>query len=124
MSNELIFSGVSVFASVVALVFVILRKPTVTTVTQPCSECIMLKAQLDKAELNAKLADRKAGADILASYADQAVAAAEQLGGSGPDKLQRALDALRVLDAGDNGKRDWTDAQHRIAIEAAILRSK
>ena len=41
-------------------------------------------------------------------------------GGTGEEKLRHALGAAKRLDEGDNGTRDWSDAQIRIAIEAAL----
>ena len=58
--------------------------------------------------------------EVLEEYALQAVAYAEQVGGSGAEKLRHAIEAAQKLDAGDNGRRDWSDAQIRIAIEAAL----
>lgn len=65
-------------------------------------------------------ASAKISPDVLMQYAKQAVAYAEQLGGTGKEKLVRAVEAAQKLDAGDNGKRDWSDAQLRIAIEAVV----
>jgi hypothetical protein len=39
-------------------------------------------------------------------------------------ELRHAIGAAQRLDAGDNGKRDWSDSQIRIAIEAALARRK
>ena len=100
-----------------------------------------LRVQLDEAiaenarllEERAKLQDALHAAEVkvspetLAKYADEAVAYAEQMCAPGThkrDKLRVALDACKLRDAGDNGKRDWTDAEHRIAIEAALARKK
>lgn len=60
----------------------------------------------------------------LAEVAVRAVAYGEQMGKTPEEKLKHAIGAAQRLDAGDNGKRDWTDAQLRIAIEAEIQRSK
>lgn len=60
----------------------------------------------------------------LAEIALRAVAHGEQMGKTPSDKLTHAIRAAQRLDAGDNGKRDWSDAQLRIAIEAEINRSK
>ena len=97
-----------------------------------------LRAELDQAlaenkRLDAALADTqrelhaavvKVSPEVLASYAAQAVAAAEQLGGTKAEKLRKALEAARILDAGDNGRRDWSDAQIRLAIEAEVSKLK
>lgn len=99
---------------------------------------VELRAQLDQAlEENQRLqaegkrlsgelhaAELKLSPDLLVQYAAQAVSAAEQLGGTPGEKLRKALDAARALDAGDNGRRDWSDAQLRIAIEAEVGRRK
>ena len=94
-----------------------------------------LRAQLDQAleenkRLEAELAKcldelhvaavKAASPEVLQSIAAQAVAYAEQLGGTGPAKLAAALEAAQRLDAGDNGRRDFSDAQLRIAIEASL----
>jgi len=71
-----------------------------------------------RAELHAAVV--KISPEVLASYAKQAVAYAEQMGGTSEEKLRHALGAAYKLDEGDNGKRDWSDAQIRIAIEAAL----
>ena len=60
----------------------------------------------------------------LTEIALRSIAAAEQFGGSNEEKLRKATQAARRLDEGDNGKRDFTDAQLRIAIEAELNRSK
>jgi hypothetical protein len=60
----------------------------------------------------------------LTEVAVRAVAYGEQMGETPEEKLRHAVGAAQRLDAGDNGKRDWTDAQLRIAIEAEIKRSK
>lgn len=62
----------------------------------------------------------KIGPEVLAAYARQAVAYAKQMGGTNEEKLRHALGAAKRLDEGDNGTRDWSDAQIRIAIEAAL----
>lgn len=93
-----------------------------------------LRAQLDQAlaenkRLDVELAQTRADLhaatvkvtpQVLEEYAEQAVAYAEQVGGSGAEKLRHAIEAAQKLDAGDNGKRDWSDAQIRIAIEAVL----
>lgn len=60
----------------------------------------------------------------LTEVALRSVAYAEQMGGSPEEKLRHAVHAAQRLDAGDNGKRDWSDAQIRVAIEAEIARGK
>lgn len=40
------------------------------------------------------------------------------------DKLRTALESAQRLDAADNGKRDYSDAELRIAIEAELGRQK
>lgn len=64
----------------------------------------------------------KLSPEKLEEHARMAVAYAEQLGGDGPTKLRTALAASIRLDRDANGRQDWTDAQHRIAIEAALAR--
>lgn len=60
----------------------------------------------------------------LTEVAVRAVGHGQQMGGTGPERLAHAIHAAQRLDAGDNGKRDFTDAQLRIAIESEINRSK
>ncbi len=67
-------------------------------------------------------ARRKRGLS-LSEIAIRAAAYAEQMGGGPHGKLRQAIEAAQRLDAGDNGKRDFTDAQLRVAIEAEIHRS-
>lgn len=50
------------------------------------------------------------------------VATACDFGSASPDKMGATLDAARRLDVGDNGKRDFSDAEFRIAIEAEYRR--
>jgi hypothetical protein len=93
-----------------------------------------LRAQLDQALAeNARLitesavaSDRihalelKLSPESLSEHAAAAVAYAEQMGGSGEQKLRHALGASILSDKGANGTQDWTDAQHRIAIEGVL----
>ena len=51
-----------------------------------------------------------------------AVDYAEQMGGDKAQKLAHALGAAQRIDAADNGKRDYSDAEFRIAIEVALAR--
>jgi len=60
----------------------------------------------------------------LTELAVRAVAYGEQMGKTPEEKLRHAIGAAQRLDAGDNGKRDWSDSQIRIAIEAALARRK
>jgi hypothetical protein len=53
-------------------------------------------------------------------YAQQAVAYAKQIGGSHEDKLRHAVESFRQLDMADNGKRDFSDGEIRLAIEAVL----
>jgi hypothetical protein len=54
--------------------------------------------------------------------ATMAVDYAEMMGG--PDKLKHAIQAFGRIDLADNGKRDYSDAEARIAIEALLARRK
>jgi hypothetical protein len=76
----------------------------------------------ENAKLVAELHDAKVklSPEKLEEHARMAVAYAEQLGGDGPTKLRTALAASLRLDRDANGRQDWTDAQHRIAIEAVL----
>lgn len=66
---------------------------------------------------------RKKRGLTLTEIAVRAVAYGEQMGKSPDEKLRHAIGAAQRLDAGDNGKRDWTDAQLRIAVEAELNRA-
>jgi len=97
-----------------------------------------LRSELDLAlEENAKLvkenqtltdanhaAKLKLTSESLDAHAQRAVAYAEQMGGTNGEKLRHAMGASRRFDVEANGQQDWSDAQHRIAIEAAVKRSK
>ncbi len=54
--------------------------------------------------------------------ARMAVDYAEQMGGDSKAKLAHALSAFQRIDAADNGRRDYSDAEARIAIEATLGR--
>jgi hypothetical protein len=60
----------------------------------------------------------------LSEIAIRAVAYGEQMGKTPAEKLRHAVGAAQRLDAGDNGVRDYSDAQLRVAIEAEINRAK
>lgn len=66
---------------------------------------------------------RKKRGLTLTEIAVRAIAYGEQMGKSPDEKLRHAIGAAQRLDAGDNGKRDWTDAQLRIAVEAELNRA-
>lgn len=51
-----------------------------------------------------------------------AVDYAEQMGGDKSQKLAHAIGAAQRIDSADNGKRDFSDAELRIAIEACLAR--
>lgn len=51
-----------------------------------------------------------------------AVDYAEQMGGESAQKLAHAIGAAQRIDAADNGKRDFSDAELRIEIEATLAR--
>lgn len=70
------------------------------------------------------IAVRKKRGLTLAEVAVRSVAYGEQMGKTSEEKLRHAVGAAQRLDAGDNGKRDWSDAQLRIAIEAELNRGK
>jgi hypothetical protein len=53
-------------------------------------------------------------------YAARAAAYAEQMGGAGEEKLRHALDCFRALDEADNGRRDYSDKEARLSIEAHL----
>jgi len=63
--------------------------------------------------------------DTLQRIATDAVAATEQSHRHLPGRLKKraALTFAQKLDAGDNGQRDFSDAELSIAIEAAVNRA-
>lgn len=63
---------------------------------------------------------KAAGPEKLREHARLGVEHAEQMGGTGRQKLVHALAASIQSDRGANGVQDWTDAQHRVAIEAEL----
>ncbi len=69
-----------------------------------------------------KAAKARVTSETLDAHATRAVAYAESVGGSGADKLRHALSASKKFDVDANGTQDWSDSQHRIAIEAAVAR--
>lgn len=97
-----------------------------------------LRAQLDQAlEENKRLdaerkrledelhaAKAKVTTEQLDEHAMRAVLYAEQLGGTGAQKLLHACKASIKFDLDANGLQDWTDTQHRIAVEAAVAKLK
>ena len=56
--------------------------------------------------------------------ASMSVDYAEQMGGTGGQKLTHAIQAAQRIDSADNGKRDYSDAELRIAIESILGRRK
>ena len=68
------------------------------------------------------LSFRKQRKLTLAQAAGMGVDAAEQLIKEPKDRLAFALDVVRKLDLSADGKRDWNDAQIRLAVEAEVKR--
>jgi regulator of replication initiation timing len=87
---------------------------------QALEENKRLQAEMQQTREALHVATVKVTPEVLEEYALQAVAYAEQVGGTNVEKLRHAIEAAQKLDAGDNGRRDWSDAQIRIAIEAAL----
>lgn len=55
-----------------------------------------------------------------AEIARLAVDYAASMGGSSEEKLAHGIGAFQRIDLSDNGKRDFTDVEARIAIEAIL----
>ena len=70
------------------------------------------------------LSFRKQRKLTLAQAAEMAVKSAEQLVKEPKDRLAFALDVVRKLDLAADAKRDWSDAQIRLAVEAEVQRGK
>lgn len=58
----------------------------------------------------------------LPEAAGMGVDSAEQLIKEPKDRLAFAMDVVRKLDVSADGKRDWNDAQIRLAVEAEVKR--
>lgn len=80
---------------------------------------IVIIGLLGWASRTPKASKRHARREELAAMA---VDYAEMLGG--PEKLKHAIQAFGRIDLADNGKRDYSDAEARIAIEAVLARRK
>lgn len=78
-----------------------------------------LNSQLADTSEKLAAAERKVSVDLLKSYAKLAVDYAGKVHAK-EDRLLAAVEAVRRFDAEDNQSRDWTDAQIRIAVEAAV----
>lgn len=87
---------------------------------QALEENKRLDSELSEARVALHAATLKITPEVGKQYAKVAVDYAEQMGGSNEEKLRHAVGCFDRLDQGDNGKRDWTDAQARIFIEAEI----
>lgn len=80
---------------------------------------IVIIGLLGWANRNPRVSKRHARREELAAMAADY---AEMLGG--PDKIRHAVQAFGRIDLADNGKRDYSDAEARIAIEAVLARRK
>lgn len=56
----------------------------------------------------------------LMQFARWAAAYAEQQGGTGAEKLKHALGHFDLTDRSDNRRRDYSDAEARLAIETVL----
>lgn len=72
--------------------------------------------------VNLKLRRQLMEPERLASHARNGIAYAERIGGTNEQKLRHAIGASILSDKGVNGRQDWTDAQHRVAVEAELHR--
>lgn len=99
MTTEDILSGVSLVASLAAVVLGLRRHD----------------AKKHEAKLTARAAQGQ-------RYAQLAVAHAAQMPQA--DRLQAALEAFRLADTALDGRRDFTDAQARVFIEAEVSARK
>ena len=89
---------------------------------KPCVEQNKrLTAELAQTKDELHTALVKVTPELLANHARHGVAYAEQMGGTPEQKWRHAVDASIISDKGANGVQDWTDAQHRIAVEVAVL---
>lgn len=122
---EIVLSAVSLLSLVLGAFGALRRKNHVERSLRSEIELVLdenkrLTEELNETRGALHAATVKINPEILAHYAQQAVDYSEKLGGTGKEKLARAVEAAQKLDAGDNGKRDWSDAQIRIAIEAVL----
>jgi hypothetical protein len=70
------------------------------------------------------LSFRKQRKLTLTQAAEMAVKSAEQLVKEPKDRLAFAMDVVRKLDLSADARRDWSDAQIRLAVEAEVSRGK
>lgn len=84
------------------------------------SENKRLGEELAQSRADHHAATLKLTPEVGKQYAKVSVDYGEQIGGTSEEKLRHALGCFDRLDSGDNGKRDWTDAQARIFIEAEL----
>ena len=127
MNPSDIFSALAVAASILALFVALFRRQSHVEadlharVDVAEEEAKRLKRALEEAQDALKDARAKLNTGtVLTNIAGKAAHYAEAIGGTGAEKLATALQAAQRLDADDNGKRDYTDAQLRIAIEAVL----
>lgn len=127
MTPSLAIASVSLAASLAALLVALFRRHTAVErdlharLDNATEEARRLGAEVERLAGELKAARLKlATGTVLADIARQAVAYAEQLGGTPAQKRAHALQAARRLDSDDNGSKDYTDAQFRIAFESAV----
>jgi len=77
---------------------------------------VSLAIQLRPVKVSPRVSRRERLAEVACDYA-------EQVGKKG-EKLPHALEAFRRLDIADNGRRDYNDAEARIAIESVLARRR
>jgi hypothetical protein len=132
---DIAFSIAAFLASAASLAVVLLRKsvfaekaPLYAEITDENNalrdRIKALESSLSVIEEQHRALRAKLNTENLDEHAVRAVSYAEQLGGSDEEKLRHALGACKQFDKDANGLQDWTDAQHRIAIEAALARRK
>ena len=128
MSNPpLVLSVAALLLAMVAILVAVFRRRS--AVTMGLQTDLDLAVEQNK-RLTAELAQTKdelhtalvkVTPELLANHARHGVAYAEQMGGTPEQKWRHAVDASIISDKGANGVQDWTDAQHRIAVEVAVL---
>lgn len=89
------------------------------------TKAVVVSGHSEHAQSLAKTIARKANVgeariQLREKYALDACAYAEQLGGNKQQLLASAIGYFQKIDASDNGQRDFTDAEIRLAIEAHL----
>jgi hypothetical protein len=127
MNDPLVYSVLAVIVSVVTLGVTLLRRQSQLArdlyAENDLKDQRIARLEGELAEALKDLHDARVKMNtgtVLKDICVMAAKHAEQMGGTELEKFRHALSAARRLDEGDNGKRDYTDAQLTFGIEAAV----